>query len=157
MPNAPLRTAAALAALAAFLPLAALAAPKPFTGLTAGWDHTVGVAPTPQTPRAQETWKKSDGELVSYLSDAALSYDDMVAMVKKNMTDNGFKAAVDSDRKCDGRRAHEVEMTFGTTVVHQLIVDDAPGVTRLTYTRPQTTPVGADVTSAITAYCGAAQ
>lgn len=156
MPNASLRTAAALAALVAFLPVAALAAPKPFTGLT-GWDHAVGATATPQTPRAQETWKKSDGELVSYLSDATLSYDDMVAMVKKNMADNGFKATVDSDRKCDGRRAHEVEMTFGTTVVHQLIVDDTPGVTRLTYTRPQTTPAAADVTSAITAYCGAAQ
>jgi hypothetical protein len=157
MENVPLRTATALAALAAFLPLAALAAPKPFTGLAAGWDHTVGATATAQTPRAQETWKKSDGEYVTYLSDAGLSYDDMVGLVKKNITDNAVKTTVDTDRKCDGRRAHEVEMTFGTTVVHQLIVDDAPGVTKLTYTRPQTTPAGADVTSAITAYCGSTQ
>ncbi|MDB5068971.1 MAG: hypothetical protein JWM87_82 [Candidatus Eremiobacteraeota bacterium] len=40
---------------------------------------------------------------------------------------------------------------------HRAIVDDAPGVTRLTYTRPQATPVAADVTGAITAYCGPAQ
>ncbi|MEA2689538.1 MAG: hypothetical protein QOD51_2145 [Candidatus Eremiobacteraeota bacterium] len=157
MPNASLRTASTLAALAAFLPLAAFAAAKPFTGPAAGWDHTVGVTATAQAPRALETWKKSDGEQVTYLSDSALSYDDTMALVKKNITDNGFKATVDTDRKCDGRRAHELEMTFGTTVVHQVIVDDAPGLTKLTYTRPQGTPVAADVTSAITAYCGSAQ
>ncbi len=157
MPNASLRAVSALAALIAFLPLAALASPKPFTGPAAGWDHTVGSTPTPQAPRALETWKKSDGELVSYLADSALSYDDIIGLVKKNMADNGFKASVDTDRKCDGRRAHEIEMTFGTTIVHQVIVDDAPGVTKLTYTRSQGTPVSADVTSAIAAYCGPAQ
>lgn len=41
-------------------------------------------------------------------------------------------------------------MTFGTTVVHQLIVDDAPGATKLTYVRPEGTPFATDVTSAIT-------
>jgi hypothetical protein len=157
MSNATLRTASALAALAAFLPLAAQAAPKPFAGPTAGWDHTVGATATPQAPRALETWKKSDGEQITYLSDSALSYDDSIGAVKKNIADNGFKATIDTDRKCDGRRAHELEMTFGTTIVHQIIIDDAPGVTRLTYTRSQGTPVAADVTSAITAYCGAAQ
>jgi hypothetical protein len=156
MPNAPLRTATALAALTALLPLAALAAPKPFTGPASGWDHTVGATATPQTPRAQETWKKSDGEYITYLSDGALAYDDTVAMVKKNITDNGFKTSIDTDRKCDGRRAHEVEMTFGTSVVHQIIVDDAPGVTKVTYTRPTAVAPAADVTTAITAYCGPA-
>lgn len=157
MPNAPLRTASALAALAVVLPLAALAAAKPFAGPTAGWDHTVGATATPQTPRSVETWKKSDGELVTYLSDGGLVYDDSVAMIKKNMTDNGFKPAVDTDRKCDGRRAHELELVLGTTVVHQVLVDDAPGVTKVTYTRPQGTAASPDVTSAITAYCGSAQ
>ena len=125
--------------------------------MPSGWDHTVGATATPQAQRAQETWKKSDGEYVTYLSDAGLTYDDTVAMVKKNITDNGFKATVDNDRKCDGRRAHEVEMTFGTSIVRQIIIDDAPGVTKLTYARPQTmaapTP---DVASAINTYCGPA-
>jgi hypothetical protein len=157
MPNRPLRTASALAALAVALPLAAPAAPKPFTLPASGWDHTVGASPTPQVQRAQETWKKSDGELLTYLQDAGLSYDESVGLVKKNITDNGLKTTVDTDRKCDGRRAHEVEMTFGTTIAHQILVDDAPGVTKLTYTRPQGTPLAPDVTAAINAYCGPAQ
>jgi hypothetical protein len=157
MPNAPLRAISVLAALIAVVPLAALAAAKPFAGPASGWDHTVGATATPQTPRGQETWKKSDGELLTYLSDGALSYDDALGMVKKNIADNGLKPSVDTDRKCDGRRAHELEMTFGTTIVHQIIVDDAPGLTKLTYTRPQGTPVGADVTSTLNAYCGGTQ
>jgi hypothetical protein len=157
MPHASLRAASALAALIVAVPLAALAAPKPFSGPASGWDHTVGATPTAQTPRAQETWKKTGGELLTYLSDGGLSYDDAIGMVKKNIADNGLKPSIDTDRKCDGRRAHELEMTFGTTVVHQIIIDDAPGLTKLTYTRPQGTPVGADVTSAFNAYCGSAQ
>jgi hypothetical protein len=156
MLNASLRNATALVALTALLPLAALAAPKPFTGPTSGWDHTVGATATPQAPRAQETWKKSDGEYITYLSDAGLTYDDTLALVKKNITDNGFKPTVDTDRKCDGRRAHEVEMTFGTSVVRQIIVDDAPGVTKVTYMRPTAVAPSADVSTAITAYCGPA-
>jgi hypothetical protein len=151
MPTATLRAATAL--IAAMLPLAASAATKPFAG-PAGWEHTVGLAATPQNPRASETWRKSDGELITYLADGGAVYDDTVALVKKNIADNAFKTSVDTDRKCDGRRAHELEMTFGTSVVHQLIVDDAPGVTKLTYTRNQGLPMDPDVTSAITAYCG---
>lgn len=156
MPIVPLRAVPALLALAALLPLAAAAATKPFTG-PPGWDHTVALAPTPQSPRASDTWRKSDGQLVTYMADAALAYDDTVGMVKKNIADNGFKTAIDKDRTCEGRRAHELEMTFGTSVVHQVIVDDAPGVTKLTYTRNQGVPMDADVTSAIAAYCGPSQ
>ena len=148
----PLR-AAALIALTALLPLAAAAATKPFPG-PAGWEHTAGATPTPQSPRATDTWRKSDGQLITYMSDATVSYDDIVGMVKKNIADNGFKPALDKDRTCEGRRSHELEMTFGTSVVHQVIVDDAPGVTKLTYTRNQGVPMDADVTSAIAAYCG---
>ena len=82
MPTATLR-ASILITLISFLPWAADAAAKPFAGPPGGWDHTVGATPTAEMPRAQETWRKSDGELISYLSDAALSYDDMIAMVKK--------------------------------------------------------------------------
>jgi len=154
MPTALIRTAGALVALIACLPLAATAAARPFTG-PAGWDHTVAVAPTAQSPRAQETWRKSDGELLTFMSDEGLSYDDSLAMIRKNVTDNGFKPSVDKDRTCGGRRAHEIEMTFGTTIVHQILVDDAPGLTKLTYTHPQGTPTGPDATAAITSYCGA--
>lgn len=154
MPSSSYRAAAALLAFAAFVPLAALGATKPFPG-PAGWEHSVNVTPTTDAPRAQETWKKNDGQQLSYLADAALSFDDTIALVKKNVADNGFKTSVDADRKCDGRRAHEVELTFGASVVHQLIVDDAPGVTKLTYTRPQSAASAAEVTSALNAYCGA--
>ena len=153
MPTAPLRAASALLAFAASLPIAAWAAAKPFAG-PSGWDHTVGATATPQLPRAQETWKKSDGELLTYLSDGGLAYDDVVGLVHKNIADNALKPSVDKDRTCDGRRAHEVEMTFGTTVVRQIIVDDSPGVTKLTYTRPQGMTAGTDATTAISTYCG---
>ena len=143
----------ALLALAVLFPLGAAAASKPFTG-PAGWDHSVAVTPTPQTPRASETWRKSDGELLNYLADGGTVYDDTVALIKKNLTDNAFKTSIDTDRKCDGRRAHELEMTIGTSVVHQVIVDDAPGVTKLTYTRNQGLPMDPAVTAAINAYCG---
>lgn len=152
MTTIPLRAAMAFV-VCALLPLAAVAAPHPFTG-PSGWEHTVATTPTAQAPRAQETWKKSDGEVITYLSDAGLSYDEILGMVKKNVTDNNLKPSVDRDRTCSGRRAHEIEMTFGTTTVHQVIADDTPGVTKLTYTRAQSAPVDADVTSAINAYCG---
>ncbi len=152
MAIASLRAAALV--LAALVPLAAAAAAKPFAGLGAGWEHTVAATATAQSPRAQETWKKSGGEFVTLLSDGGLAYDDIVGMVKKNVTDNALKPAVDRDRTCDGRRAHEVELTFGTSVVHQIIVDDNPGVTKLTYTRPTGTAAGADATGALAAYCG---
>jgi hypothetical protein len=148
-----LRAAAAIIAIAALLPLAVAAATKPFPGVT-GWDHTVGATPSAQTPRAQETWKKSDGEQLTYLADGGLAYDDIVAMVKKNVADNGIKPALDKDRTCEGKRAHEIEMAFGTTVVHQIIVDDSPGVTKLTFSRAQGQSMPAEVTSALTSYCG---
>jgi hypothetical protein len=153
MQSAPLRTATALVAFAAFLPFAALAAPKPFVG-PSGWDHTVGAVSAQSPPRSQETWKKSDGQQLIYLTDGGLAYDDIVAMVKKNITDNTIKTAVDKDRTCDGHRAHEVEMTFAPTVVHQIIIDNTPGVTKLTYTRPDGMAMSADATAAIAAYCG---
>jgi len=146
----------AAAALFVFLavPLAASAAPKPFAGPASGWDHTVGATATPQAPRAQESWKKSDGEYITYLEDGGLSYDDTIAAVKKNVADNGWKLAVDTDRTCDGKRAHELEMTLGTTVVHQLVIDEAPGLTKITYARPQNHAVSGDVTTALNTYCG---
>ena len=153
MPTATHRAAAALTLFALARPIAVSAAAKPFVG-PSGWDHTVGATATPQLPRAQETWKKSDGELLVYLADGGLSYDDVVGQVKKNIADNNLKTAVDKDRSCGAKRAHELEMTFGTTVVHQMIVDDAPGVTKLTYTRPDAVKPGDDATAALAAFCG---
>ncbi len=153
MINACRRALPALVALVA-VPLAVGAAPKPFAGPATGWDHTVAVTATAAAPRAQETWKKRDGEFLTYLEDAGLSYDDTVAAVKKNVSDNNLTAAVDTDRKCDGRRAHEFEMTLGTTVFHQIVVDDAPGLTKITYARPQGVAMAPDVTAALATYCG---
>ena len=147
------RAASLIAALGLSLPIAAAAAGKPFTG-PAGWDHVVAMTASAQSPRTQESWKKSDGELITFMSDDTLSYDDSIAMIHKNVADNGFKPSVDKDRTCDGRRAHEVEMTFGTTVVHQIVIDDAPGVAKLTYTHPQGVPISPDAMSTVAAYCG---
>jgi hypothetical protein len=153
MASAPYRRATAVVAFAALIPLAASAAPKPFVG-PAGWDHTVGAVAAQSPSRAQETWKKSDGQQLIYLTDGGLAYDDIVTLVKKNISDNSIKTAVDKDRTCDGHRAHEVEMTFAPTVVHQIIIDNTPGVTKLTYTRPDGMAMTADATAAIAAYCG---
>lgn len=151
MRYAPFAVPATLA-LAALLPLAASAAAKPFTG-PAGWDHTVQTSPTPQVPRDAETWKQG-ADVLTLLSDDGLVYADSVSAVEKNIAQNALKPSVDKDRTCAGRKAHELEMTFGSSIVHQLIIDDSPGVMKLTYTRPQSAQMSADVTNAIAAYCG---
>ncbi len=46
-------------------------------------------------------------------------------------------------------------MTLGTTVVHQIIIDDAPGVSKITYVRPSGKTASPDVMDALTAYCAA--
>jgi hypothetical protein len=152
MTRAPLG-AATLIAIAVLVPLSAAAVTKPFAG-PSGWDHVVAATATPQTPRAQEVWRKGDGETLVYLEDAGLGYDDVIAMIKKNITDNALRPSVDKDRTCDARRAHEIEETFGSTVVHQIVVDDAPGVTKLTYTHPQGSSVSPEVAATLAAYCG---
>jgi hypothetical protein len=138
---------------AAFAPTAVNAALKPFTG-PAGWDHTVAATATPALPRSQEAWKKSDGEQLIYLADAGLAFDDMVSQVKKNVADNNMKPSLAKDRTCAGQRAYEIELPIGASIIHQIIVDDAPGVTKLTYLRPQGAPLSPVVVSAFAAYCG---
>lgn len=150
---APPCAATATLVFAALLPLAASAAAKPFVG-PAGWDHTVQSTPTAASPRSAETWKKG-GDILTLLGDDGMTYADIVATVEKNVNQNGLHPTVDKDRTCAGRKAHEIEEIFGTTVVHQLIIDDAPGVMKLTYTHPQSSPPSADVANALTAYCGA--
>ena len=138
---------------AALAPTAVSAALKPFTG-PAGWDHTVAATATPALPRSQEAWKKSDGEQLIYLADAGLAFDDMVSQVKKNVADNNMKPSLAKDRTCAGQRAYELELPIGASIIHQIIVDQAPGVTKLTYLRPQGAPPSPVVMSALEAYCG---
>ena len=135
---------------AAFAPTAVSAALKPFTG-PAGWDHTVAATATPALPRSQEAWKKSDGEQLIYLADAGLAFDDMVTQVKKNVADNNMKPSLAKDRTCAGQRAYEIELPIGASIIHQIIVDQAPGVTKL---RPQGSAPSPVVVSALEAYCG---
>lgn len=151
MRTATLPAAATLLAFAAALTPAVSAAPKPFTG-PAGWDHAVVSTATADSPRSNETWKKSDGESIVLLGDGGLTYADQLALVTKNAAT--LKAAVNRDRTCAGQSAHEVEETFGTTIVHQILIDNSPGVTKITYTRPQTVQPAAEVTAALNAYCG---
>ena len=138
---------------AAFAPTAVSAALKPFTG-PAGWDHTVAATATPALPRSQEAWKKSDGEQLIYLADAGLAFDEMVTQVKKNVADNNMKPSLAKDRTCAGQRAYELELPIGASIIHQIIVDESPGVTKLTYLRPQGAPPSPVVMSALEAYCG---
>jgi len=138
---------------AALAPTAVSAALKPFTG-PAGWDHTVAATATPALPRSQEAWKKSDGEQLIYLADAGLAFDEMVTQVKKNVADNNMKPSLAKDRTCAGQRAYEIELPIGASIIHQIIVDESPGVTKLTYLRPQGAPPSPVVMSALEAYCG---
>ena len=152
MTRAPFR-AASLAAIAVLFPLTALAVTKPFAGPT-GWDHVVAATASAQTPRAQEIWKRTDGETLVYLEDSTLIYDDVIGQIQKNIAENAIRTSIDKDRTCDSRRAHEVEMTFGPGVIHQIVIDDGPGVTKLTYTHATGAPASPDVLATIAAYCG---
>lgn len=135
--------------LAVLVPAIASAAPRPFSG-PANWDHTVAAA-ADGSPNHSELWKSGDGETLTLLSTSALSYDDVVATVHKNAAT--LHPSLDRDITCGGRRAHEIEMTYTSFVTHQLIVDDAPAVTRVTLIRPAATPAAPDVTAALDAYC----
>jgi hypothetical protein len=139
--------------LAALAPSVADAVLKPFTG-PVGWDHTVAATATASLPRSQEAWKKNDGEQLIYLADGGLAFDDMVGQVKKNVADNNMKPSLAKDRTCAGQRAYEIELPIGASIIHQIIVDEAPGVTKLTYLRPQGSPPSPVVVSALEAYCG---
>ena len=137
--------------IAVSIPLAVSAAPRPFNG-PANWDHTVATSADAASTTHSELWKSGDGETLTLLSTAALSYDDVIAAVHKNTA--SLHPAVDRDVTCAGRRAHEIEMTYTSMVTRQLIVDDAPGVTRLTLIHPADKPATTDVMAALQAYCG---
>ena len=154
MPKSRLLAAILLAAAVAG-PAAAAATPKPFSGPATGWDHTVLAPPGPTATHVQELWKKSDSEQIMYLEDSGLVYDTIIASLKDNISTRNLKPSVDRDRTCDGRRAHEVELTFGNSVVHQVIVDDAPGVTKINFTWPDGKTESPDAAKALIAYCGA--
>jgi hypothetical protein len=143
----------ALFMLAALAPAAAAAAPKPFTGPGGGWAHTVLSSPSPTTSLVQETWKSGDQQ-ISYFSNKDLVYETSLASVQENMATNDLKPSIDRDRTCDGRRAHEVEITLGPTVIHQVLVDDAPGVTKLNFIWPKNGSESPDAVKALAAYCG---
>ena len=146
---------AALAFAALAIPLAAGAAPKPFTG-PAGWDHHVTATPSPMSPRSAESWQRGD-QSVSAVNASDVVYADVIVAVHKNMTTNNVHPTLDRDMTCAGKPAHEIEMTLNGTTFHQLIVDEGTGAgtTRITYSRPQSMTPAADVTAALAAYCAA--
>jgi hypothetical protein len=65
-----------------------------------------------------------------------------------------MKPSLAKDRTCAGQRAYEIELPIGASIIHQIIVDESPGVTKLTYLRPQGAPPSPVVMSALEAYCG---
>jgi hypothetical protein len=141
---------AALAALLLAVPLAASAAMKPFTG-PAGWDHTVE---TNSPTSVLEIWRKGTTQSIAYLYNSAIVFDDNVATIKKNVADNSMKTTVDKTSTCAGKRAYTVGISMGPTYIEQLVIDEAPGVTKLTYSRPQSDSTPPEVTAALAAYCG---
>ena len=144
------RSLCAALVAASILPVAAGATPRPFTG-PANWDHAVAANSEGSTTHS-ELWKNGDGETLTLLSTSALNYDDVIAAIHKNVAT--LHPSVDRDLTCSGRRAHEIEMAYTSMVTRQLIVDDVPGVTRLTLIHPADKPATTDVMAALQAYCG---
>jgi hypothetical protein len=143
--------AALLAALLIAVAPVAAAATKPFTG-PAGWDHTV----ESNTPASVlEIWKKEGSkQSIAYLFNSAIVFDENVANIKKNIADNSMKMTLEKTGTCAGKRSYTVGISFGPSYIQQLIIDEAPGVSKITYSRPDADSTPDEVTAAITAYCG---
>jgi hypothetical protein len=148
-----------IAALLVAVPAAAdpTAFPAP-----SGWTH-VDAPPSTDTQRSFDTWKQSSSvtaQTITVMRDATGKYDDALAVVRKNFSDNNIKATVDSDQTCQGKTSHVFEFATGPDghriVINRLIVGGDAGITAVTYSRPQSASFGGEVKSAITAFCGAA-
>ncbi len=144
-----------LAAAAFAVPLVAAADSKTFTA-PSGWVHQPSATSSPgAVARSLDTWKKGNQSL-TVLFDAGLAYADELALVRKNISENGLHPTTDRDFTCAGRPAHEVLMSLNGSMFRQVLIDDGAGQgsTRITYSHPDSVPAAPDVDSAITAYCG---
>lgn len=127
-----------------------------------GWSH-VDAPPSTDTQHSFDTWKQSSSvtsQTITVMRDASGNYNDAVAIVRKNFTDNNIKPTVDADQTCQGKASHVFEFATGPDghriVINRLIVGGDSGITAVTYSRPQSAPFGGDVKTAITSFCGGA-
>ena len=141
---------ASLLTLALLIPGIAAAAAKPFTG-PAGWEQSE----TPGTaPKIKQSWK-NNGQQINFIYDGELKYEDVISMIKTNVSTNNIPTSINLERKCDGKPAYEVAMVFGKSYIRQIIIDESPGVAKITYVRPDDAQTPTDVTGAVSGYCGA--
>jgi hypothetical protein len=141
--------AASFLTLALLIPGIAVAATKPFAG-PAGWEQsaTAGTA-----PKIQQSWK-SNGQQINFIYDGELKYADVISMIKTNISANNIPTSMNLERTCDGKAAYEVAMVFGKSYIRQVVIDESPGVAKITYVRPDDAQTPGDVTGALSGYCG---
>lgn len=123
----------------------------------AGWTRTD--VPTPNPARSISTWQLGGDTSTSltFITDAATSFEDALAAMNKNFSDNGIRLAVNKDEPCYGATAHVVEFTSGPdgarTIFNRLVVPLASGVATITYTRAEGNAFEGDVRKAEQAFC----
>ena len=149
-------------ALAASTALAA-AADVAFVG-PPGWSH-VG-QPSPDPTRKVDQWKLGGGggdaaQTVTFISDTTSSYNDTLALIKKNFADNHIKASADADMACHGQQGHVVQFSSGPegkeVVIRRILVPEGPtGLITITYSRAMADPDDPDVKKSIESFCKAA-
>ncbi|MBV8149965.1 MAG: hypothetical protein JOY59_00280 [Candidatus Eremiobacteraeota bacterium] len=139
--------------------LAATAAAKTFTG-PSGWEHVDQSVP-PGSSEKVDQWKQGSGDLqqsLIVLSDSAVSYNDILDRIHKNVSDAKLHVTVDKDQTCDGKTSHMIELVYGPDIkrvkVDRLVVPDGSGSVQITYIRPEPEPFSDDVKTALNAYCG---
>ena len=116
--------------------------------------------PSTDTQHSFDTWKQSSSatsQTITVMHDASGNYNDAVAVVHKNFSDNNIKPTIDSDQTCQGKTSHVFEFATGPDghriVINRLIVGGDSGITAVTYSRPQSAPFGGEVKSAIESFC----
>lgn len=136
------------AVLLLLVPAAAGAAVKPFAG-PAGWQlsETRGLG-----SNVQQAWKSS-GQSLNFIYDDGLRFDDVIGSIETTASSNRVRRSISLHINCDGRPAYEVAMNFGTSYVRQLVVDEGPGVAKLTYVRPGNLVTPDEVVGAFAEYC----
>jgi hypothetical protein len=132
-------------------------APATFAGPD-GWSRVE--VPSPSATRTIVQWHIAGdtSTSVTYIKDATGVYEDTIALIEKNFSDNGIKPGTNKDTTCAGSRAHVVEFTAGPdgskTIINRVVIAGSPGITTITYTRADGNAFDAEVKKAETSFCG---
>jgi len=148
-------------AMAASTTLAA-AADVAFVG-PPGWSH-IGQQSPDQT-RKFDQWKLGGGggdaaQTITFVTDTTSSYNDTLALIKKNFSDNHIKASADADMACHGQQGHVVQFSSGPegkeVVIRRILVPEGQtGLITITYARAKDDPDDPDVKKSIESFCKA--